>query len=80
MQTASYVLLISLMWVAPSSPGQTFPIAAPSGDTFTNPLLPVGPDPWVTFKDGMSAGTASSHAVRSAGKGSGRPSLEGEQM
>ncbi|RAK62006.1 glycoside hydrolase family 43 protein [Hymenobacter edaphi] len=28
------------------------PVATPSTATFTNPLLPSGPDPWVTQKDG----------------------------
>jgi GH43 family beta-xylosidase len=45
-----YVFVTALL-LCPNLAGQ--PAARPSGsEVLVNPLLPVGPDPWVTYKDG----------------------------
>src|SRR5215469_15707578 len=45
------ILLVITSLFSWSQPSSTAP-AESKGGTFTNPLLPTGPDPWVIVKDG----------------------------
>ena len=49
------LLIAPALVIAVGLPGcaGTTPIADPAGETFTNPLLDSGPDPWVLQKDGV---------------------------
>ena len=48
------ILIVCLCAAAQAqSNGNLSQAPAPSPATFTNPLLPSGPDPWVTYKDGF---------------------------
>src|SRR5690348_13240502 len=51
-QTLLVVVLMSVSIVGLSQK-QSAPSFAGSSQTFTNPLLPTGPDPWVIYKDGF---------------------------
>jgi GH43 family beta-xylosidase len=54
LQNAGHVVLLIFLCTAmrAQSNGYLSEPAAHSTGTFTNPLLPSGPDPWVTYKDG----------------------------
>lgn len=49
------IVILSLLMLAPIGLCAQGNAAAPeaSAGTFTNPLLPTGPDPWVEYRDGM---------------------------
>jgi GH43 family beta-xylosidase len=55
MKRAAYLLFIVILFAGlPAVSQESIPEKnAPTATTFTNPLLPVGPDPWVEYKDGF---------------------------